>query len=79
MEVDNKINIINEYMNIFINGGVADIERIKLGFINDPCTPLLLNILIHCIKHLELFNKEQLENINSFILSIKYGSRQSNR
>ena len=73
MEEQTKQNIVDRYNSILIDIERRNIDAIELGFINNDCSPILFSILIHCVKNIEIFNKDQLININSFINKLSYG------
>lgn len=73
MEEQTKQNIVDRYNSILIDIERRNIDAIELGFINNDCSPILFSILIHCIENIEIFNKDQLININSFINKLSYG------
>ena len=73
MEEQTKQNIVDRYNSILINIERQNIEATELGFINNSCSPILFSILIHCVENIEIFNKDQLININSFINKLSYG------
>lgn len=43
------------------------IKALSIGFIVDNCNTNLFHILIECIKHIEIFNEEQLVDITNMI------------
>ena len=73
MEEQTKQNIVDRYNSILIDIERQNIDAIELGFINNDCSPILFSILIHCVENIEIFNKDQLININSFINKLSYG------
>lgn len=73
MEEQTKQNIVDRYNSILIDIERRNIDAIELGFINNDCSPILFSILIHCAENIEIFNKDQLININSFINKLSYG------
>lgn len=73
MKEQTKQNIIDRYNSILIDIERRNIEATELGFINNGCSPILFSILIHCVENIEIFNKDQLININSFINKLSYG------
>lgn len=73
MEEQTKQNIVDRYNSILIDIEQRNIDAIELGFINNDCSPILFSILIHCVENIEIFNKDQLININSFINKLSYG------
>ena len=73
MEEQIKQNIVDRYNSILIDIERRNIDTIELGFINNDCSPILFSILIHCVENIEIFNKDQLININSFINKLSYG------
>ena len=73
MKEQTKQNIVDRYNSILIDIERRNIDAIELGFINNDCFPVLFSILIHCVENIEIFNKDQLININSFINKLSYG------
>lgn len=73
MEEQTKQSIVDRYNSILIDMEQQNIEATELGFINNDCSPILFSILIHCVENIEIFNKDQLININSFINKLSYG------
>ena len=73
MEEQTKQNIVDRYNSILIDIERRNIDAIDLGFINNDCPPILFSILMHCVENIEIFNKDQLININSFINKLSYG------
>lgn len=73
MKKQTKQNIVDRYNSILIDIERRNIDAIELGFINNDCSPILFSILIHCVENIEIFNKDQLININSFINKLSYG------
>ena len=73
MEEQTKQNIVDRYNSILIDIERRNIGAIELGFINNDCSPILFSILIHCVENIEIFNNDQLININSFINKLSYG------
>ena len=73
MEEHIKQNIVDRYNSILIDIERRNIDAIELGFINNDCSPILFSILIHCVENIEIFNNDQLININSFINKLSYG------
>ena len=73
MKEQTKQNIVDRYNSILIDIERRNIDAIELGFINNECSPILFSILIHCVENIEIFNKYQLININSFINKLSYG------
>lgn len=67
-------SIINNINENFILANKNAIDKIRLGFIdNDYCIPLLYSITIHCIENIEIFNEDQLTNIEDYINKLNYG------
>jgi len=73
MKEQTKQNIVDRYNSILIDIERRNIDAIELGFINNDCSPILFSILIHCVENIEIFNNDQLININSFINKLSYG------
>ena len=73
MKEQTKQNIVDIYNAILIDIERRNIDAIELGFINNDCSPILFSILIHCVENIEIFNNDQLININSFINKLSYG------
>lgn len=67
--------LIKEYNILLSKIEIADIKRLELGFINDDCDIQLLSIVIHCIENINIFNDDELYNIDYFIkhFNDKYG------
>lgn len=63
--------LIKEYNILLSKIEIADIKRLELGFINDDCDIQLLSIVIHCIENINIFNNDELYNINYFIKHFK--------
>lgn len=63
--------LIKEYNILLSKIEIADIKRLELGFINDDCDIQLLSIVIHCIENINIFNDDELYNINYFIKHFK--------
>ena len=64
--------LIKEYNILLSKIEIADIKRLELGFINDDCDIQLLSILIHCIENINIFDNNQLSNIEQFLHIISY-------
>lgn len=75
MSTINYNELIKEYNILLSKIEIADIKRLELGFINDDCDIQLLSILIHCIENINIFNDNELYNIDYFIkhFNYKYG------
>lgn len=63
--------LVKEYNILLSKIEIADIKRLELGFINDNCDIQLLSILIHCIENINIFDNDELYNINYFIKHFK--------
>lgn len=73
MEEFKKI-LLERYRNTLININQTDITLLELGFIKDNnCNTMIFPILIHCVENLDIFNKEQLDNITNFLNILNYG------
>lgn len=64
--------LVKEYNILLSKIEIADIKRLTLGFINDDCDIQLLSILIHCIENINIFDNNQLKNIEQFLHIISY-------
>lgn len=73
MEEQLKQKLVDKYSSILIDIEKQNIDAVELGFINNDCSSLLFSIIIHCVENIEIFNKNQLININSFINKFSYG------
>lgn len=72
MEEKIKQNLIDKYNSLLANIEKRNIDAIKLGFINNDCTPALFSILINCMENIEIFNTTQLNNVSNFINKLSY-------
>lgn len=64
--------LLNNYNNIFIDKEVDKINKLDLGFITNVDTISLYCILIHCVENIDIFNKEQKNNIYNYINKLSY-------
>ena len=52
----------------------SNIKKTKAGFnIKESCRDYIFPILVHCIENINVFNEEQLENINQISNKLIYG------
>lgn len=66
--------IIDDLTNKIINKNINEIDKKKLGFIqNNTCNLSIISILIHSVENAEIFNKSQENNIINIYNSIEYG------
>lgn len=66
--------IIDDLTNKIINKNINEIDKKKLGFIqNNTCNLSIISILIHSVENTEIFSKSQENNIINIYNSIEYG------
>ena len=66
--------IIDDLTNKIITKNINEIDKKKLGFIqNNTCNLSIISILIHSVENAEIFNKSQENNIINIYNSIEYG------
>lgn len=67
---------INNFTKIITNSicSIAEhnIEAIELGFINDDCDIIILNMLRDCVENAYIFKEQQFANIVNLINKISY-------
>lgn len=52
----------------------SNIKKAKVGFnIKESCRDYIFPILVHCMENINIFNEEQLENINQISNKLIYG------
>lgn len=68
-----KEDIIKTYNDLLINMKVNDINKINYGIIDNNCDSILFTIIIHCVENINIFNEQQLLNINNYLNKIIYG------
>lgn len=72
MEPNINEDIINKHKEHLINIQKRNINALGLGIVVDNCNTMLYSILIHCIENINIFDKNQIININNFINKLNY-------
>lgn len=64
--------LLEEYTKLFIKRNNDTIDKLRLGFIEEDCSIPTLNIIIHCIENMEIFNNEQLNTLSNYLNKLSY-------
>lgn len=65
-ELNNDI-VINNYKELLINKQAKIITKLELGFVDNDCSILPFDILIHCLENIIIFDEDREKNIINFI------------
>lgn len=64
-------NVYNSFVNLFIDKNVEEVELMSFGIVLQKCYTPKISMLIHCMENIDIFNEEQLANLQEMINSYK--------
>ena len=67
--------VLNDYKLLLAKIQINEINIKKAGFINNSCISYIYSYLLHCMENIDIFTKEELNNIHITINKILYGNK----